>query len=312
MSGNTWRYVKYGLLYKYKEKNKGTGGTCDARYCYSVWMRHFINYYEIKQNIPKTVAEFGPGDTIGIGLTALLCGAENYYALDFMQYTGMKRIGAVFEQLVSLLENKSDIPDDSEYPGVYPKLKSYAFPDYILTDEQLQYSLSPSRIQEIRNAVNMLKGGKNSARIQYLAPWWKEDVGSIRCDLIFSQAVFEHIDDYEKAHKVIGQMLKKGAVVSHQIDFSCHGCADKWNGQWAYGKLMWRLVYGSRPYFLNRVPCSVHIKEMQKAAIKIIRVIRFKGKNGICKESLCRECRYINKKDLETRGAFILGVKNEN
>lgn len=303
------KYAVEGLTYAFNYKNLTTGGTCDARYCYSVWMRHLIYYYEIKQCVPQTIAEFGPGDTIGIGLTALLCGVEHYYALDFARYGGMKKVDYIFSQLITLLKGKSDIPDDSEFPGIYPKLKSYRFPGNILTDEWLSHCLESARIDAIKKAIQSIKGGNESDVIHYLAPWWREDIQNIKCDMIFSQAVLEHIDDYANAHKVIGKMAKTGAVVSHQIDFSCHGCADKWNGHWAYGDLMWKMVYGSRPYFLNRMPLSVHLRECQKYGIRIVKCMRIRGENGISHKDVCRKFRNINEKDLRTRSAYILGIK---
>ena len=52
-----------------------TGGTVSARYCYSVWLRHLSMLYQ--SALPttfKTTAELGPGDSLGIGLAALLSG----------------------------------------------------------------------------------------------------------------------------------------------------------------------------------------------------------------------------------------------
>ncbi len=41
-----------------------TGGTCDARYCYSVWLRHLIHANQKGYDkVPQTLAEFGPGDS---------------------------------------------------------------------------------------------------------------------------------------------------------------------------------------------------------------------------------------------------------
>ena len=56
-----------------KPYRKGTGGTSSARYCYSVWLRHLSLLKENgMHNIPETIAEIGPGDSLGIGLNALI------------------------------------------------------------------------------------------------------------------------------------------------------------------------------------------------------------------------------------------------
>lgn len=306
---NTIKYIGEGLTYKFRVKTLKTGGTCSARYCYSVWMRHLIHYYQIKKEIPQVVAEFGPGDTIGSGVAALLCGVEKYYALDFTRYAGMSKIGMIFGQLLKMMRERSAIPDDSEFPGMYPKLKSYSFPDYILTDEILEECLSEERVTRIKNALRQAKDGQKESIIEYLAPWWKENTAVVKCDMIFSQAVFEHIDDYAYAHSVIANIAEVGAIVSHQIDFSCHGCADQWNGHWAYGNFTWRLVYGTRPYFLNRAPLADHINEMIRTGIKIQKCVRVRGTDGISRKDVSRKYAKMSEKDLYTCGAYVLGIK---
>lgn len=308
---NTIKYVRNGLA-KYKDEDIVTGGTCDARYCYSVWMRHLIHFYDLKHTIPETIAEFGPGDTIGTGIIALLTGVKQYYALDFMYYVRMKQIGKVFDQLLEMISHRCDIPDDTEFPNCTPKLKSYSFPNHILTEEVLGQSLNKERIERIRECVRNVKHAKESEMIHYLVPWWKKDISGIQCDMVFSQAVLEHIDHYQDAHKKISDMAKPGAVISHDIDFDCHGCADKWNGHWSYGPILWKLIYGRRPWFLNRAPLGKHIEEMQKSGIKIVKVVRTHGKNGILRQQLCYKYRNIKERDFVTKNAYVLGIKKEN
>lgn len=306
---NTIKYIEEGLTYKFRVKRHETGGTCSARYCYSVWMRHLIHYYQIKKDIPRVVAEFGPGDTIGNGVAALLCGVEKYYALDFTRYAGMRKIEMIFDQLLKMMWERSPIPDDSEFPGLYPKLKSYSFPDYILTDEILEECLSEERVKRIRSDLRQTRNGQKAEMIHYLAPWWKENTALIKCDMIFSQAVFEHIDDYAYVHQVIANIAEVGAVVSHQIDFGCHGCADQWNGHWAYGDFTWRLVYGTRPYFINRAPLAEHINGMLRSGIKIQKCVRIRGTDGILRRDVSRKYTKMSEKDFHTCGAYVLGIK---
>src|ERR1700733_11905341 len=81
-----------------------TGGTGSARYCYSVWMRHLILGLAHRQTprLPAIAAELGPGDSIGIGLAALLSGVERYYALDLVRYTDLRKNLGIFDELVAL------------------------------------------------------------------------------------------------------------------------------------------------------------------------------------------------------------------
>src|SRR5262245_35644000 len=79
-------------------------GTTTAEYCYSVWLRHLLRARAVgvARDVPHTVAELGPGDSIGIGLAALLCGAEKYYALDVVRYSDLRTNLAIFDRLVQL------------------------------------------------------------------------------------------------------------------------------------------------------------------------------------------------------------------
>jgi len=66
----------------YQLRAKGTGGTDSARYCYSVWLRHLVMAKRNGLNpYPRIVAELGPGDSLGIGLAALISGCDKYFAL---------------------------------------------------------------------------------------------------------------------------------------------------------------------------------------------------------------------------------------
>src|SRR5262245_65287719 len=66
-----------------------TGGTVSARYCYAVWLRHlsFLHRHGLPTTF-ETVAELGPGDSLGVGLAALLSGAGRCIGL------GAARCGA--------------------------------------------------------------------------------------------------------------------------------------------------------------------------------------------------------------------------
>ena len=88
-------------------------------------------------SIPKVVAELGPGDSIGIGLAALLSGAERYFALDLVRYSGLEKNLEIFDELVSLFAAQAPIPGEQEFPFLYPKLDCYDFPHALVARERL-------------------------------------------------------------------------------------------------------------------------------------------------------------------------------
>jgi hypothetical protein len=56
------------------------------------------------------VGELGPGDSIGIGLAALLSGASGYIGLDIFPFSARADLQMIFEELVQLYSRREAIP----------------------------------------------------------------------------------------------------------------------------------------------------------------------------------------------------------
>ena len=113
-----------------------------------MWLRHLVLAARTANltSMPRVVAELGPGDSIGIGLAALLSGAEKYYALDLVRYSNLERNLEIFDALLSMFHSQMPIPDESEFPFIYPKLACYGFPEELLPKRRLLESLAAERI----------------------------------------------------------------------------------------------------------------------------------------------------------------------
>ena len=96
-----------------------------------------------------------------------------------------------------------------------------------------------------------------------------------------------------------------GGVVSHQIDFKCHGTDDEWNGHWTYPDFAWTLVRGKRPYLLNRQPCSLHLALMRETGYEIVNVQVVNTPSKLARTQLASRFRGMSDEDLTTSGAFI-------
>jgi len=262
---------------------------------------------------PKVIAELGPGDSLGIGLAGLLCGADKYYALDVVKYANTQVNLDIFEELVLLLNKKEPIPDEQEFPRVRPLLESYEFPHHILTDDRLQQSLRNERIDAIRNALaNLSNSSKNDIEIRYFVPWYDSNViNKESIDMIFSQAVLEHVEALPETYKALYQWLKPDGFMSHQIDFGCHGLAKHWNGHWGYPDFMWKLVKGKRPFLLNREPYSTHNRLLRESGFETIHEIKITDKPRITKNTLSYRLRNMSSDDSVTRGVYILARKKQ-
>ena len=293
---------------------KKTRAYANARYCYCVWLRHLLAAHEngLLSAFPRTIAELGPGSSLGTGLAGLLSGAERYYGLDFVAYCSDTRNLEIFDELVGLFRARAPIPDEIEFPLIQPPLKSCAFPGHILSDEHLKRTLAPERIARLREELTGLSPGKapQTRRIQYFAPWNDtENIKLSTVDMIYTQAVMEHAEPLDVVYGNLRKWLKPGGFMSHQIDFRSHGTAEDWNGHWAYSDLMWKLIKGRKPYLINREPLSAHLTLQKEAGFKIIAVNKVFSESGLKTAQLSERFRHLSEDDLNVSVALIQSVK---
>jgi len=260
---------------------------------------------------PTNVAELGPGDSLGIGLAALLSGASNYYAFDVVKFANIGRNLEVFDELVALFNKRERIPDATEFPEAQPLLESYEFPAYILTDARLRDALDPRRVESIRGILTGIEpNSEGPIGISYFAPWDSSAIlMEASVDLIFSQAVLEHVDDLEHTYRTLHRWMKPGGVMSHQIDFRCHDAVKQWNGHWAFSDWTWRLMRGRRPYYLNREPHSKHLALLIRNGFKVVCDMRGETKSAIKRKQLARRFQNLTNEDLSTCSALIQAIK---
>ena len=297
--------------------HKSTGGTDKARYCYAVWMRHLINANNNGMNqIPKHVAEFGPGDTIGIGLCALLSGAEEYHALDVVKYGNKEKNIEIFDQLIAMFKNKSAIPQNDEFPNLKPVLVSYDFPKEIFPDAYLDVVLHADRLNKIRQAITAMftnDGPQPHTLIHYHVPWTDSDsIPSGSLDMIFSQAVLQHIENLPVVFDYMYQWLKPGGVISHGVDLRSIGSADTWDGHWGFSDAAWKTIKGRRKLMINREPLSTYTGMIHDKKFKIIYLIKTYSESSF-KDGLKPAPRFehLTPEDYTVSGFFVQAMKVE-
>lgn len=310
MSTPVWLLLYRGIKSIFVTPPVGTGGTVSAEYCYSVYLRHLVMAARHGMATdPLTVVELGPGDSLGIGLMALLTGAEQYYALDAVRHASTEINLVIFDELVKLLTNRAPISSGGEYAEILPELDDYTFPAQILSEASLTQSLEVDRLRRLRQ---MLAGDLTTGSIRYIAPMGRmHEIPAESVDLILSQAVMEHVDQLEESYTECFRCLKPGGYMSHQIDLRCHDTASEWNGHWKYSNLTWRLMRGSRPWFINRQPCSTHIDFVKQTGFSLRAQITQRGNCGILRKQLANEFQKLSESDLLTAGIFLLASKPE-
>ena len=113
---------------------KGAGSTAEAGYCYGVWLKHLTLLCDSGlRSVPHTIAELGPGGSMGIGLSAVLCGARNYFALDQVEYSTTETSLRLLDQLVELFARRAGCPTTG-WPDYSHLLDANRFPSRVLTD----------------------------------------------------------------------------------------------------------------------------------------------------------------------------------
>ena len=293
----------------FRRHSLGTHGTNEARYCYSVWLRHLSCAAASGLDTdPKAVAELGPGDSIGIGIASVLTGAERYFAFDVVAHANTPRNLEIFDRLVELFSARAAIPDGSEYPRVGPTLDDYRFPAQLLSEQRMQAALEPKRLARIRESIQHTDS--RDSMIQYRAPWSTQ--GALErntLDLVFSQAVLEHVDGLPDVYRAMYAWLKPGGYMSHQIDFKCHDSAREWNGHWTYSDLMWKLVRGKDVWLINRLPYSAHLTYMKSSGFLVVGEKLVTRESRITRAQLAPKFRLIPERDLSTTDAFVQAVK---
>ncbi len=296
------------LRYLVLPEERGTGGTNSSRYCYSVWMRHLVRM--ASHNLPtcyNCVAELGPGDSIGVGLTALLCGVQTYYAFDVVPHTSAALNLQILNGVAQLLRARAPIPDASEFPNLKPVLEDYSFPHHILPQERLEAGLHPDRLERIRSSI------QNGGGMIHYHPHWhtKDQVTASSVDLVLSQAVLEHVAHPENVYRRMHQWLRPGGVMSHQVDFKCHGTSRVWNGHWTYSPIFWNFILRTRNrgYPLNRLPFSAHLQLMQGNGFTLVDSLTCNLPSTLEHRHLARAFRHLGNEDLTTSGAHFLAQK---
>lgn len=289
---------------------KGGGSTSSASYCYGVWLKHLTMLWENgMQSMPDTIAELGPGGSLGVGLAAMLSGVNKYYALDVVRHTNLKANLAMLDDLVELMSSGSPRPTKG-WPDFDEYLDEKLFPGHILTHELLQQSLSEQRILAIRSALENMGTSFDGIEINYMAPW--QDASVIKhesVDLILSHSVLEHVDDIERTYQVLNLWLKKGGLMSHQVDFSCHGLSTKWNGHWSYSDLTWKIIYGKRTFLINRQPASIHLQNLENNSFDILCALKNMRSDGIARTDLAPSWHNLSDDDLGCCGVYFNAVK---
>ena len=285
------------------------GGASSAAYCYGVWMKHLVLLHRAGMTeIPRTVLELGPGESIGSGVATLLSGAERYVAIDAVAHMQAETNEAVLRDLVTLFRERAPRPV-AGWPAIDEYLDARLFPSHILDDARLAATLAPERIDRIANAVRAAAESDPDPMIEYHTWSNLQPVADGAIDLLFSHVVMTQVTDLESVYGRCGRWVKPGGWMSHQLDLTSLGTAEEWNGHLAYSELEWKIIAGRRPYFVNREPLATHLSLMERNGFELVQVLRDGPGGGISRDELAPRWRGISDEDLATDTAFVIARK---
>jgi len=247
--------ISYIPILKHILRKKGTGGSNSAEYCFKTWEGHSNYLYKNGFKFPiNSLAEIGPGDSLGIGLTALLTGTKKYISLDNIRHSSSGNNNLVLDELVKILRVK--LNSASEIPPFFNK-------------EIIEKNLQKENLMKIRSAISNSSG--EGEIINYIVPWQnKENIQPDSLDLVISHAVMEHVLDLESVYSAIYKWLKPGGYGSHVIDYKAHELSDKWFEHWEFSETVWRILMHGRIYPINRMPYSFHKKLFERLGFIIM------------------------------------------
>lgn len=279
-------------------------GTRSAESCYSIFLRHITALHGLGvQQVPHTVAELGPGSSLGTGLAALIAGAETYYALDIIDFSDRQTNLAIFDALADMFRERRPIPSRGVHSLRFPDLDSYAYPDFLT---RIAPGAFERRVAAIRHDIAAGTG----IFIRIAAPWTElSRIAHGSVDWVFSQSVMEHIDDLDGVYTTLARWVKPSGWTSHLIDFSSHGMTREWNGHWMLADPVWSALRGRRPYLINRQPYTDHRTLSDQHGFDSIHERRSKRFDGFIPSQFAPRFRSVSDEDARSHMVFVISQR---
>lgn len=179
----------------------------------------------------KTVLELGPGDSLASAVIARALGSQQVYLVDAGDFAAAEP--TIYVELQRYLESQGLQP---------PDLAACSTRDEMLTACRAEYITSG------------LKGLRR--------------VPSMSVDLVFSQAVLEHIRlaEFDETHREVRRVLRSDGLASHQVDLKDHlgGALNSLRFSAATWEAEWMVSSG---FYTNRLRYSQVVAAMTRAGL---------------------------------------------
>lgn len=137
----------------------------------------------------KVLLEYGPGDLPGVALWLIALGAEKVICAD--RFPLVRPSAFSTQVVISLLQRLNE----TQRARAEAALVDPQHPQQGFRSERIQYVIQPSGLSHLRNV----------------------------CDMVFSRAVLEHVDDLDATFADMDAALKPGGIAIHLVDLKSHG-----------------------------------------------------------------------------------------
>lgn len=246
------------VLEKKKKKSRHSGS--DALFSYSLWLSNLVYLAENKiQPNNSRLAEIGNGGSLGIAFCAILTGTNKYFSFEYKHNIDYK-------EQIQLLERISVLFDKAEpihhFNNISITISDSSFPQHLVLPKLEREVLLEQLKGDLQNEL------VGSDLIILVNNW--ETQNPLNITFAFSRAVMEHVNDPDYIYQKIFSHMSAHAMMLHDIEFHSHGITDKINGHYKIPNFLWSIIFGKRPFFLNRLNASDHSKCIKEIGFKVI------------------------------------------
>ena len=280
-----------------------------AMQCYRIWMQHLTLLDEVSScGIPNVVAELGPGDTLGTGITTRLAGASQYSGVDVLPFAKNDQTKRLLPELVDLFRRQETLLPH-HWPNYSHLLDQNGFPS-LIPCETLGVTTSEKFVAKLARDVETVLAGGDTPDFHYvISPSSKAALPNGSVDMIFSHSVLEHVTDLDSVLRDLRDWLKPGGVMSHQYDLTSHNVVSEWDGHRRFTNRQWEMVVGKRPFMINRLPHSEIVRIIENAGFRILRNTVAKRDPTVYRSNLNIDWKDVADEDIETFGALVQAKK---
>jgi len=184
----------------------------------------------------KVILEIGPGNTLLLAIIFILNGADRVYLVDrFKQIFDDLLNSILYNQIIKKLHTNNHFHDIKDFQSIKNKIRYFS-----------------------KNPIEAFNQLRNES-----------------VDLIFSNAVLEHVSELDLAIKKISMLLKQGGYTFHHVDLKDHyHTNDKcYLNFLKYSERIWNFIGNT-----NRIRYSEYISLFGKNKFEILEIEQHKTK----------------------------------